>query len=409
MTYQEATDFLFSSLPMYQRVGNKAFKADLNNIIRLCEALGNPHTQFKSVHVAGTNGKGSASHIIASVLQEAGYKTGLYTSPHLKSFTERIRINGRPIEEAAVASFVENIQENIQEIAPSFFEMTVALAFDHFARQKVDVAVIEVGLGGRLDSTNIITPEACLITNIGLDHTDTLGDSLDKIAFEKAGIIKTRVPVVIGTWQQETAPVFQQVAKERKAPLHFAPQSSGGHPQYELDLKGNYQQKNLPGVLALLRILNERGWGLSDEIIRAGLGKVTQNTGLKGRWQTLRKEPLTICDTGHNIDGIKALVNQINGLTYEQLFLVLGFVNDKQVGEILGLFPKEAHYVFCQSAVPRAMPLAQLRQEAEKLGLEADYVADVNEALAHAGNKASAKDLIFVGGSTFVVAELNEL
>ena len=408
MTYQEATDFLFSSLPMYQRVGNKAFKADLNNITGLCEVLGNPHTQFKSVHVAGTNGKGSASHIIASVLQEAGYKTGLYTSPHLKSFTERVRINGRPIEEAEVASFVENIQEIIKEIAPSFFEMTVALAFDYFAAQKVDVAVIEVGLGGRLDSTNIITPEACLITNIGLDHTDTLGDSLDKIAFEKAGIIKTRVPVVIGTWQQETAPVFQQVAKERKAPLHFAPKP-GGHPQYELDLKGNYQQKNLPGVLALLHLLNERGWGLHDEIIRAGLGKVIQNTGLKGRWQILRKEPLTVCDTGHNIDGIKALVHQIKSLTYERLFLVLGFVNDKQVGEILGLFPKEAHYVFCQSAVPRAMPLAQLRQEAEKRGLEADYVANVNEALAHATNKASAKDLIFVGGSTFVVAELNEL
>ena len=407
MTYQEATDFLFSSLPMYQRLGNKAFKADLNNIISLCEALGNPHTQFKSVHVAGTNGKGSSCHIIASVLQEAGYKTGLYTSPHLKSFTERIRINGRPIEETAVASFVENIQEIIKKISPSFFEMTVALAFDHFAREKVDVAVIEVGLGGRLDSTNIINPEACLITNIGLDHTDTLGDSLEKIAFEKAGIIKTQVPVVIGTWQEETAPVFQQVAKERKAPLHFVPQAAP--PQYELDLKGNYQQKNLPGVLALLRILNERSWVLSDEIIRAGLGKVIQNTGLKGRWQTLRKEPLTICDTGHNIDGIKALVHQIKGLTYDQLFLVLGFVNDKQVGEILGLFPKKAHYVFCQSAVPRAMPLAQLRQEAEKLHLEADYVADVNEALAHAGNKASAKDLIFVGGSTFVVAELNEL
>ena len=407
MTYQEATDFLFSSLPMYQRLGNKAFKADLNNIIGLCEALGNPHTQFKSVHVAGTNGKGSSCHIIASVLQEAGYKTGLYTSPHLKSFTERIRINGRPIEETAVASFVENIQEIIKEIVPSFFEMTVALAFDHFAREKVDVAVIEVGLGGRLDSTNIINPEACLITNIGLDHTDTLGDSLEKIAFEKAGIIKTQVPVVIGTWQEETAPVFQQVAKEKKAPLHFAPQAAP--PQYELDLKGNYQQKNLPGVLALLRLLNERDWGLNDEVIRAGLGKVIQNTGLKGRWQTLAKEPLTICDTGHNIDGIKALVHQIKGLAYDQLFLVLGFVNDKQVGEILSLFPKEAHYVFCQSAVPRAMPLAQLRQEAEKLGLEADYVADVNEALAHAGNKANAKDLIFVGGSTFVVAELNEL
>ena len=407
MTYQEATDFLFSSLPMYQRVGNKAFKADLNNIIRLCEALGNPHTQFKSIHVAGTNGKGSASHIIASVLQEAGYKTGLYTSPHLKSFTERIRINGRPIEEAGVASFVENIQEIIKEMVPSFFEMTVALAFEYFASQKVDVAVIEVGLGGRLDSTNIITPEVCLITNIGLDHTDTLGDSLEKIAFEKAGIIKTQVPVVIGTRQEETAPVFQQVAKERKAPLHFAPQAE--HPQYELDLKGNYQQKNLPGVLALLRILNEQSWGLNDEVIRAGLRKVIQNTGLKGRWQTLRKEPLTICDTGHNIDGIKALVHQIKSLTYEQLFLVLGFVNDKQVGEILGLFPKEAHYVFCQSAVPRAMSLVQLRQETENLGLEADYVADVNEALAHARNKASTKDLIFVGGSTFVVAELNEL
>jgi len=409
MTYQEATDFLFSALPMYQRVGKKALKIDLNNILRLCESLGNPQEQFKTVHVAGTNGKGSSSHMLASVLQEAGYKTGLYTSPHLKSFTERIRIDGSAISETGVVDFVENHKQVIKDIQPSFFEMTVAMAFEHFAKEQVDIAVIEVGLGGRLDSTNIITPEVSLITNIGLDHTDILGDTLAEIAYEKAGIIKAGIPVAIGTWQEETVPVFEKLAKERNTNLYHADRPGEGAENLTLDLKGDYQLKNLPGVLKAIELLQNLGWSISAEQLKSGLNSVVKNTGLKGRWQVLNLQPITICDTGHNIDGVKVLIEQMKTLTYEHLYLVLGFVDDKLVEEILALFPKKAHYIFCQSKVPRAMPLDTLRTHAENLGIEGDYIADVNEAVAVARTTATENDMVFIGGSTFVVAELNDL
>lgn len=407
MNYQEALDFLFNALPMYQRVGKSAFKKDLTNTLHLCETLGNPQNRFKSVHVAGTNGKGSSSHMLASIMQEAGYKTGLYTSPHLKSFTERIKVNGNEISESGVVDFVTRNKAVIAEIRPSFFEMTVVMAFDHFAREAVDVAIIEVGLGGRLDSTNVITPEISLITNIGLDHTDMLGDTLEAIAFEKAGIIKPHVPVVIGETHPETADVFTGIAAERKAPLSFADQKN--QDSYTLDLKGNYQQKNLAGVLETVRKLCEAGWHITDSALTKGLSAVISNTGLKGRWQQLSEKPLTICDTGHNKEGLQLLVDQMKTLTYDQLYLVMGFVNDKNVGEVLKLLPAEAHFIFCEASVPRAMKLDELKRHTESMAIEAEYIADVNEALATARNRANENDLIFVGGSTFVVAELNEL
>ncbi|MCE7995474.1 MAG: bifunctional folylpolyglutamate synthase/dihydrofolate synthase [Roseivirga sp.] len=407
MNYQEAINFLFGALPMYQRVGKSAFKKDLTNTLRLCEALGNPQRRFKSIHVAGTNGKGSSSHMLASVMQEAGYKTGLYTSPHLKNFTERIKVNGKEISESGVVGFVVNNKAAIEEIKPSFFEMTVAMAFDYFARQEVDIAIIEVGLGGRLDSTNIISPEIALITNIGMDHTDMLGDTLEAIAFEKAGIIKPHIPVVIGETHPVTADVFTRIATERKAPLTFADQ--GTRNQYTLDLKGNYQQKNLPGVLEVINKLQEAGWHIADSTVTRGLSSVISNTGLKGRWQQLSINPLTICDTGHNKEGIQLLIDQMNTLTYDQLYLVMGFVNDKNVGEVLRLLSADANFIFCEASVPRAMKLADLKQQAKAMTIEAEYVPDVNEALAMARSRANENDLIFVGGSNFVVAELNEL
>jgi dihydrofolate synthase/folylpolyglutamate synthase len=408
MNYQQAVDFLFGALPMYQRMGKTAFKKDLTNTLRLCNELGNPQEQFRSVHIAGTNGKGSSSHMIASVLQEAGYKVGLYTSPHLKSFTERIRINGRPIAEQAVVDFVMANRQAIEEIQPSFFEMTVAMAFDHFAREQVDIAVIEVGLGGRLDSTNIITPEISLITNIGLDHTDMLGDTLAAIAYEKAGIIKPGVRVVIGESHPETVPVFRIVAEDRKSPITFADKLPV-RKHYTLDLKGDYQLKNLAGVITVLDELIEAGWNIPESAIANGLSSVVTNTGLKGRWQVLSSCPLTICDTGHNKEGIQLLVDQIQSQLYDQLYMILGFVNDKNVAEVLKLLPTKAHYIFCQASVPRAMPIEVIKDHTSHSGLEADYIPDVNEALDFVRTRAHANDMIFIGGSTFVVAELNEL
>lgn len=408
MNYQETLDFLFGALPMYQRMGKAAFKKDLTNTILLCEALDNPHKAFKSVHVAGTNGKGSSSHMIASVLQEAGYKVGLYTSPHLKSFTERIRVNGEAISEEAVVDFVANNKKAIESIQPSFFEMTVCMAFHQFAKEQVDIAIIEVGLGGRLDSTNIISPEICLITNIGLDHTDMLGDTLGAIAIEKAGIIKQEVPVVVGETHPETETVFRDIATQRNASITFADQQAQ-ELEYTLDLKGNYQQRNVVGVLQLLRQMTQAGWHISDNAIRSGLLRVVKNTGLKGRWQLLPGNTLTICDTGHNLEGIKLIVDQINETNYNELYLVLGFVNDKNVAGVLSLLPKEAQYIFCQANVPRALPLKELKEQVQPMGLKAEYIADVNEALGNAKTKANESDFIFVGGSTFVVAELNEL
>ncbi len=394
---------------MYQRVGNVAFKKDLTNTIKLCEAVNNPQHKFKSVHVAGTNGKGSSSHMLASVFQSAGYKVGLYTSPHLKSFTERIRINGQPIPEQNVVDFVTRIQPTIDEIHPSFFEMTVAMAFDYFAEEQVDIAIIEVGLGGRLDSTNIITPELSLITNIGFDHMDMLGNTLQEIAFEKAGVIKRNIPVVIGESQNETTPVFTEKAKEMNSELVFADQEPLNTSEYSLDLPGTYQTKNIKGVLAAVDMLRNKGWKISEEALTNGLANVRTQTGLKGRWQILSEAPLTVCDTGHNKEAFDYIIPQIESSSFEKLYMVLGFVNDKKLDTLIPCLPAQAEFIFCEAKVPRAMKLERIEELVSPYGLKADFVQDVNEAIALAKSKATKNDMIYIGGSTFVVAEIEAL
>lgn len=424
-TFNEAIDFLYATLPMYQRVGAVAYKKDLTNTLALCEALGNPQNRFKSVHVAGTNGKGSSSHMIASVLQEAGYKTGLYTSPHLKSFTERIRVNGKEVAQEFVLDFVNRMEAVLHSVKPSFFETTVAMAFDYFAHQQVDIAVVEVGLGGRLDSTNVITPLVSLITNIGYDHTDMLGETLSQIAYEKAGIIKPTIPVVISERQVETTPVFLSKAKECNAAIYFAQDEyriskyeTGYHilqqgvlrfKHLKLPLGGNYQHKNLYGVLKTLDVLQHTGFNLTDEQIASGLEKVVVNTNLKGRWQMLGNNPLIICDTAHNAEGLSEVIQQIKVQEYKLLYMVLGMVKDKQHDKVLSLLPKEATYFFCQAKIPRAMEAGELMRQAAAFGLKGTVVPDVNQALAQAKAAATPDDLIFIGGSTFVVAEIDEL
>ncbi len=430
MTYEEVLQYLYHSLPMYQRIGQAAIKKDLTNTLLLSEALGNPHQQFKSIHVAGTNGKGSSAHSIAAILQSAGYKTGLYTSPHLKDFTERIRINGETIPPQAVVQFVAQHKALLEHVQPSFFETTVVMAFEHFAQEKVDVAVVEVGLGGRLDSTNIIHPLVSLITNIGLDHTDMLGDTLAQIASEKGGIIKEGVPVVIGEKQEETLPVFQALATKRQAPLYVAqevyeifsenPGQAGnrfsvkkeGVLVYEnlvLALHGSYQQKNLPGILQVIVLLKEQGFTIQQEHVADGLAHVPSLTGLKGRWQQLAASPLTICDTGHNEEAFRYLVAQLQTIAYDRLHMVLGFSGDKDIQKVLRLLPKGACYYFCQAQVPRALSAGQLSQRAAAFGLAGDTYPTVEAALAQARSQAAPRDMIFVGGSNFVVAEIKEL
>ncbi|NLR90287.1 bifunctional folylpolyglutamate synthase/dihydrofolate synthase [Flammeovirga agarivorans] len=422
MTYQETLDFLFAQLPMFQREGKSAFKKDLTNTIALCKALGHPEKKFKSIHVAGTNGKGSSSHLTASILQESGLKVGLYTSPHLKSFTERIRINGLNISEQKVIDFVEEIKPIIEEVQPSFFELTVAMAFDHFAKENVDVAVIEVGLGGRLDSTNVISPEACLITNIGLDHMDMLGTTLRQISKEKAGIIKSETPVVISQKQVETSPIFLEVAQEKNAPLIFAENHFSWDvnnllkdgKEYlhdvEIGVKGNYQRHNVIGVIALMKVLNDHQlFKVTSDQISLGLKKVVENTGLKGRWQILQQSPKVITDVGHNEDGWKFVLGQIAEETFEKLHIVLGVVKEKDLPNMLSKLPSNAYYYYCKPNVPRGLEAKILEEEAKKLGLEGIRVDDVNQAIVKAKDQANANDLIFIGGSTFVVAEVNEL
>ena len=409
MDYEQTLDFLFNSLPMYQRVGVQAFKKDLKNTLALCSALDSPQDKFKSVHVAGTNGKGSSCHAIASVLQAAGYKTGLYTSPHLTSFTERIRINGIEIDKDSVVDFVATNKGAIEAIQPSFFEMTVAMAFDYFAKQKVDIAIVEVGLGGRLDSTNVIMPEVSLITNIGLDHTDMLGETLKEISIEKGGIIKPGVPVVIGTTQLETASIFENIASSLNAPITFADRTGIKPTNYELDLKGAYQKQNIAGVLSTLELLRDKGFRLSSENIKTGLSTIIRSTGFKGRWQTINDYPLTICDTGHNGEAFKWIVKEIALLKKNQVHMVLGFVNDKNVSSLLAMLPKYAILYFCRANVPRAMDLKTLRKLAETYFPKAQFIEDVNDAIRAAQSNAEPDDLIFVGGSTFVVAEIKEL
>lgn len=400
MNYQETLGWLFSQLPMYQRSGAAAYKADIGNIVQACERLNNPHQQFKSIHIAGTNGKGSTSHMLASILQEAGYKTGLYTSPHLKDFRERIRINGAMIPEAEVLRFVAHHKDWFTEIGMSFFEMTVAMAFHFFAKEKVDIAIIETGLGGRLDSTNILSPELSIITNIGLDHTALLGNSIEKIAFEKAGIIKKNTPVIIGRKQTETKAVFQEKAAIENAPLQYANPCS-----YGSDLKGNYQQENIANAVSSIHQLQKQNWNISEENIKNGLQKTIRNTGLLGRWQTLNENPLTICDIGHNEDGIKNILAQIQKTPHEQLHFVFGAVNDKNINHILALLPKNATYYFCEANIPRALPKEELTKLAKQEHLKGETYNSVADALAAAKSLSKTSDLIFVGGSTFVVAE----
>ncbi|OKL41392.1 bifunctional folylpolyglutamate synthase/dihydrofolate synthase [Pontibacter flavimaris] len=431
MTYQECLDYLYQQLPMYQRIGNAAFKKSLDNIIALCEAMGQPQHQFKSIHVAGTNGKGSSSHMLAAVLQEAGYKTGLYTSPHLKSFTERVRVNGQELPQEYLIGFVEQHRQLFESIKPSFFEMTVALAFSYFAEEQVDVAVIEVGLGGRLDSTNIITPEVSLITNISLDHQSMLGDTIPAIAGEKAGIIKAKVPAVISMRQPEAAEVFVAKAAEVGAPLYFAQdyytleltESSLERQVFqvfrdgrlylrdlELDLAGTYQKYNLPGVLQTLAVLQDlKGFIIPEAAVRRGLANAKSITGLKGRWQVLQQKPLTICDTGHNEDGIRQILQGLEQLMPKQVHMVFGAVNDKDVTKILQLLPPKYKYYFCQAHIPRALPVKELLQQAEAVGLRGAAYTTVSEAIAAARANAAPDEVIFIGGSTFVVAEIEEL
>ena len=402
MTYLETLDWMFAQLPMYQQKGKSAFNGKLDNIKNLAFHLKNPHKKFKSIHVAGTNGKGSSSHMLASVLQEAGYNVGLYTSPHLKDFRERIRINGIPVSEKFVIDFVEDNQSFFEGNKLSFFEMTVGMAFASFAKEKVDVAIVEVGLGGRLDSTNIITPEASLITNIGLDHTDILGDTLPKIAYEKAGIIKKNIPVVIGEYQEETANVFKDIAKKNNAEIIFA--STLDSKEYITDLLGSYQTKNVKGVVALLKCL--KAFKVTEENIEQGLKNVVGNTGLLGRWQVLGVKPLLVCDTAHNQEGLRLVVSQIKKQNYSDLHIVLGFVKDKSLKMVLPLFPRNAKYYFCKPNILRGLNADDLKSKAELFGLKGIVYNSVSEALNAAKKNANESDFIFVGGSNFVVAEI---
>lgn len=389
---------------MYQRVGQSAYKADLSATIHLANYLNNPEKSFKTIHVAGTNGKGSTSHMLASVFQEAGYKTGLYTSPHLKDFRERIKINGEMIPKQYVSDFVEKHKPYFEKNKLSFFEMTVGLAFDYFRKEEVDIAIIEVGMGGRLDSTNIITPEVSVITNIGLDHTQFLGNTLEKVAGEKGGIIKEGIPVIIGETLPETKWIFEKIASERNAAITFAETIESS--TYNSDLKGSYQQKNIKTVLTTLRILQQKGWNISKENIKSGLLNTIKNTDLMGRWQVLNENPKVICDTGHNKEGLQLVMEQLSKEAFKNLHIVLGVVSDKDLASVLPLFPKDAIYYFCKPNIPRGLDASLLLSQARGFGLIGEEYISVKKAYLTAVEKASPNDLVFVGGSTFVVAEV---
>jgi len=404
MNYTNTLYWMFSQLPMFQRQGKSAFKKDLTNSIALSKHLNFPETKFKTIHVAGTNGKGSTSHMLASILQEAGYKVGLYTSPHLKDFRERIKINGEVIRKIDVINFIKKNQLFFEEHKLSFFEMTVGLAFEYFAKQKVDIAIIEVGLGGRLDSTNIILPEVSVITNIGLDHTQFLGETLPEIAFEKAGIIKTQTPVVIGEYQEEIFHVFEEKAKQNKAKLYLA--SKNITKTFQSDLKGNYQQNNIKTVVQTISVLENNGFKISKENLRVGLQNVVKNTGLLGRWQLINTMPKAICDTGHNKEGLLYVLKQLKEEQFDKLHFIFGVVNDKDLSTILHLFPKEAIYYFCKPNIPRGLSEKELQNQCFKYGLEGASYKSVEKAYKTALKNASKNDLIFIGGSTFVVAEI---
>jgi len=433
MTYQQTLDFLYQQLPMFQRVGEAGYKPGLERTEALAAAMGNPERQLRCVHVAGTNGKGSSSNLLAAILQAAGYKVGLYTSPHLKEFTERIKVNGQDLNPDYLVQWVARWRGLFDEVQPSFFEMCVALCFDYFAEQRVDVAVVEVGLGGRLDSTNIIRPLVSLITNISLDHQNLLGETLPLIAAEKAGIIKPGVPAIISQTQPEVADVFRQKAAAAGAPLQFADEQfrvervqepAPDEPtqrlrvlrreapyltDLELALVGDYQRLNLPGVLAVVEELREQGFRIPEEAVREGLREVRRLTGFKGRWTILGRRPLVVCDTGHNEAGIRFITGQLARLPRRQLHFVLGVVNDKDVSKMLALLPREATYYFCQASIPRALPADELAERAAALGLPGRAYGPVPAAVAAARAAAAPDDVVFIGGSTFVVAEIEEL
>jgi dihydrofolate synthase / folylpolyglutamate synthase len=427
MNYPDTLEYLFRSLPMFSRLGESAYKKDLTNTIELCASIGNPQNKFKTIHIAGTNGKGSTSHMLAAIFQAAGYKTGLYTSPHLKDFRERIKINGKVCDKEFVVSFTEGIMPLIEKIAPSFFEITVAMAFDYFAIHAVDIAIIEVGLGGRLDSTNIISPELSIITNIGYDHMNLLGNTLEAIAFEKAGIIKPNIPVVVGETLPETKQIFESRANELDAPIHWANEerwisdfvSIGKHLQvsvankhsderklFELDLPGYYQTKNLLAVLSAVDILIQQGWKLDWQIVQKALKQVKHLTGLHGRWEIVSEQPLLVMDVGHNEDGIKEIVKQIELSGKQQVHIVMGMVKDKEIDKALALLPKNAHYYFTKAQIPRALEEHLLMEQAAQFQLKGNCFANVPTALKQALLHASKDDLVLVCGSVFVVGEV---
>lgn len=430
MNYEATLEFLFSSLPMYQRVGAAAYKANLDNTEALDRHFGSPHQSYHTIHVAGTNGKGSTSHMLASILRRQGYRVGLYTSPHLKDFRERIKVNGEMISREAVVDFVKNNKPIIEQLRPSFFEMTVAMAFDYFAREKVDVAVIEVGMGGRLDSTNIITPLVSVITNISFDHTQFLGETLPAIATEKAGIIKPGVAVVVGERDEQTDAVFEARAAEMGSPLVFAsdvykcissePDSQGqklvftsdsGDFALNCDLSGDCQRLNIATVLSVVDSLNEGSvLQIDRESVVRGIATAAKDTGLMGRWQILSDSPLTVCDTGHNVGGMALVSAQIARQKYDRLWVVFGVVEDKDLNAELPFLPREAYYFFTNASIKRAMPADELTEKATAAGLRGESVPEgVAEALRRAREKAATQDMIYIGGSTFIVAEVPDL
>ena len=427
MDYKGTLDYLFEQLPMFQRVGQAAFKKDLTNIIKLCEALDNPYQQFPCIHIAGTNGKGSTGHLLSAVLQKSGLKTGLYTSPHYKDFRERIKIDGAYISEKAVVDFVAENKALFEDIRPSFFEITVALAFQHFAKEKVDIAIIETGLGGRLDSTNVVSPLLSLITNISLDHQQFLGDTLEAIASEKAGIIKSKVPVVLSEYQEKIFSVFEQKAGQLNAPLFISDAVYSGlekelafsvqtydilrkgkmyFKNLQLGLGGAFQLKNLLGVLQAIEVLQTEGYQISSLAIREGLENVTKLTNMVGRWQTLSTSPLVLCDSGHNEGGLRTTMQQLQRLSFEQLHFVFGMVNDKPPEKVAPLLPENAIYYFAKANIPRGLDANELCTRMKEKGLKGQAYPSVKEAVAAAKENAGDKDVVFVGGSIFVVAEV---
>lgn len=428
MNYAETLQYLYTRLPLFSRIGAAAIKKDLHNTLALCAALGNPEQKIKTIHVAGTNGKGSVSHMLAAILQTAGYKTGLYTSPHLHDFRERIKVNGTMVPEEFVVRFTEKINPQIDILEPSFFEITVAMAFEWFVEQEVDVAVIETGLGGRLDSTNVILPELSVITNIGWDHMNLLGDTLPQIAAEKAGIIKPKIPVVIGEAIPETRPVFLRTAAEKEAPIYFAQETRHvedwkweqhqlllelsephrtDHHLYKLDLPGIYQRHNLLTVLESVHQLKAKGWAISQEQVQHALTHVKKLTGLHGRWETIRHQPDVVIDVAHNTNGMEQLVQQLELTPFRELHIITGMVKDKDVDQVLSLFPKQAHFYFTRSHIPRALPEDELAAMALRHGLKGETYPDVNVALKAASAKAHTEDLILICGSVFLAGEVS--